>query len=70
MVAAQGYAGEARAYIATQGPMTNTVVDFWAMVWQERAPAIVMITKLTEHNRVGLRAGRHSSWNVASGVVV
>jgi len=32
--------------------MTNTVNDFWAMVWQEKSPAIVMITKLTEQNRV------------------
>ena len=48
----QGYGGEPRAYIATQGPMSNTVNDFWSMVWQERCPVIVMITKLTEHNRV------------------
>ena len=48
----QGYGGEAGAYIATQGPMTNTVNDFWAMVWQEKSPAIVMITKLAEQNRV------------------
>ncbi|CAM5120151.1 unnamed protein product [Natator depressus] len=44
----QGYAGHAREYIATQGPMLNTVVDFWQMVWQEGAPLIVMITKLKE----------------------
>jgi len=48
----QGYGGGARVYIATQGPMANTVNDFWAMVWQEKAPAIVMITKLAEQNRV------------------
>jgi len=54
----QGYGGEARAYIATQGPMTNTVNDFWAMVWQEKSPAIVMITKLTEQNRVPASIGR------------
>jgi len=48
----QGYGGEARAYVATQGPMTNTVNDFWAIVWQEKSPAIVMITKLAEQNRV------------------
>nr|XP_033775172.1 tyrosine-protein phosphatase non-receptor type 7 isoform X2 [Geotrypetes seraphini] len=44
----RGYAEQERAFIATQGPMLNTVIDFWQMVWQERAPIIVMITKLKE----------------------
>ncbi|XP_055584218.1 tyrosine-protein phosphatase non-receptor type 7 isoform X2 [Falco biarmicus] len=43
-----GYAGRLREYIATQGPMLNTVTDFWEMVWQEEVPLIVMITKLQE----------------------
>ncbi|NXR60535.1 PTN7 phosphatase, partial [Rhadina sibilatrix] len=43
-----GYAGRPREYIATQGPMLNTVADFWEMVWQEQAPLIVMITELQE----------------------
>ncbi|XP_009997931.1 PREDICTED: tyrosine-protein phosphatase non-receptor type 7 [Chaetura pelagica] len=43
-----GYAGQPRAYVATQGPMLNTVTDFWEMVWQEEAPLIVMITELQE----------------------
>ncbi|XP_016159646.1 PREDICTED: tyrosine-protein phosphatase non-receptor type 7 isoform X2 [Ficedula albicollis] len=43
-----GYAGRPREYIATQGPMLNTVSDFWEMVWQEEAPLIVMITELQE----------------------
>ncbi|XP_053943468.1 tyrosine-protein phosphatase non-receptor type 7 isoform X2 [Cuculus canorus] len=43
-----GYAGRPREYIATQGPMLNTVTDFWEMVWQEEAPLIIMITKLEE----------------------
>ena len=34
-----------------QGPMSNTVLDFWRMVWQEKAPIVVMITKLKEKNR-------------------
>ncbi|XP_029429653.1 tyrosine-protein phosphatase non-receptor type 7 [Rhinatrema bivittatum] len=44
----RGYAGQEKAFIATQGPMLNTVTDFWQMVWQERASIIVMITKLKE----------------------
>ncbi|XP_007892377.1 receptor-type tyrosine-protein phosphatase R [Callorhinchus milii] len=46
----RGYGGEEKAYIATQGPMVNTVNDFWEMVWQEDCPMIVMITKLKEKN--------------------
>lgn len=48
----QGYLGDERAFIATQGPMVNTVNDFWLMAWQEAAPVIVMITKLKEKNEV------------------
>uniref|UniRef100_A0A8D0GSR3 protein-tyrosine-phosphatase n=1 Tax=Sphenodon punctatus TaxID=8508 RepID=A0A8D0GSR3_SPHPU len=44
----RGYGGCEKAYIATQGPMLNTVTDFWTMVWQEGAPLIVMLTKLKE----------------------
>uniref|UniRef100_A0A8D3CRY0 protein-tyrosine-phosphatase n=1 Tax=Scophthalmus maximus TaxID=52904 RepID=A0A8D3CRY0_SCOMX len=46
----QGYLGDERAYVATQGPMVNTVNDFWQMAWQEESPAVVMITKLKEKN--------------------
>lgn len=46
--------GEEKTYIATQGPMINTVNDFWQMVWQEDSPVIVMITKLKEKNEVSL----------------
>lgn len=48
----QGYEGEPQAYIATQGPMAHTIVDFWQMVWHQRCPIIVMITKLKEKSKV------------------
>jgi len=34
--------------LTSQGPLPKTVEDFWRMVWQERAPSIVMITNLEE----------------------
>ncbi|XP_074916024.1 receptor-type tyrosine-protein phosphatase R isoform X3 [Chelonoidis abingdonii] len=46
----RGYGGKEKSFIATQGPMINTVNDFWQMVWQEDSPVIVMITKLKEKN--------------------
>uniref|UniRef100_S4RUL1 Uncharacterized protein n=1 Tax=Petromyzon marinus TaxID=7757 RepID=S4RUL1_PETMA len=41
-----------RQYVATQGPMQETVYDFWRMVWQEKSASIVMVTNLVEVGRV------------------
>ncbi|XP_031969035.1 tyrosine-protein phosphatase non-receptor type 5 isoform X3 [Corvus cornix cornix] len=49
----RGYGGQEKVYIATQGPIVNTVTDFWRMVWQERSPIIVMITNIEEMNEKG-----------------
>ncbi|TRY94561.1 hypothetical protein DNTS_024378 [Danionella cerebrum] len=40
------------AYIATQGPLSETFGDFWRMVWEQRAATIVMVTRLEERSRV------------------
>ncbi|XP_054859516.1 tyrosine-protein phosphatase non-receptor type 18 [Eublepharis macularius] len=37
-----------RCYIATQGPLQHTVLDFWCMVWQYRVKVIVMACREVE----------------------
>ncbi|XP_021105536.1 receptor-type tyrosine-protein phosphatase F isoform X9 [Heterocephalus glaber] len=40
------------AYIATQGPLPETMGDFWRMVWEQRTAIVVMMTRLEEKSRV------------------
>ncbi|XP_026567046.1 tyrosine-protein phosphatase non-receptor type 18 isoform X2 [Pseudonaja textilis] len=37
-----------RCYIATQGPLAHTVLDFWRMIWQYKVKVIVMACREVE----------------------
>lgn len=45
------FGGEQVCYIATQGCLQNTVVDFWRMIWQENTRVIVCLTRLLEQGK-------------------
>lgn len=40
------------AYISTQGPLDETVEDFWRMIWQEYVLVIAMTTKVIEQRKL------------------
>ncbi|XP_053959223.1 receptor-type tyrosine-protein phosphatase kappa [Anastrepha ludens] len=40
------------AYIVSQGPVEETVNEFWQMVWQENISAIIMLTKTFDFAKV------------------
>lgn len=46
-----GYKKE-RCYIASQGPVPNSFISHWRMVWQEKIETIVMVTHEVENNRM------------------
>uniref|UniRef100_A0A7E4V346 Protein-tyrosine-phosphatase n=1 Tax=Panagrellus redivivus TaxID=6233 RepID=A0A7E4V346_PANRE len=41
----------ANKFICTQGPIENTVNDFWRMVWQEKPKHIIMLCKTLENGK-------------------
>jgi len=37
------------SYIVTQGPLAQTVADFWQMIWEQGCVVIVMLTRLQDN---------------------
>ncbi|XP_055637992.1 tyrosine-protein phosphatase 69D isoform X2 [Toxorhynchites rutilus septentrionalis] len=42
---------ERKKFICAQGPMDNTINDFWRMIWEQHLEIIVMLTNLEEYNK-------------------
>eukprot|EP00759_Apiculatamorpha_spiralis_P045366 PhF_6_TR4215/c0_g1_i1/m.5678 len=45
------------SYIMTQGPLPNTIGDFWTMVWEQGVQCIVQLNHDTEHVASGQSKG-------------
>ncbi|XP_035994689.1 receptor-type tyrosine-protein phosphatase beta isoform X2 [Fundulus heteroclitus] len=57
--------GSERDFICTQGPLPNTVADFWRMVWEQNVRVIVMVTALRQKSTIMC----DKYWSVEEGTV-
>ena len=39
-------------YIATQGPLATTCIDFWYMIWECESTLVIMLTTIVERGRI------------------
>ena len=53
LLCSQGYKQKG-AYITCQGPLENTVADWWRMINEFKCGCIVMLCQLQEEGKVGL----------------
>ncbi|XP_057340259.1 tyrosine-protein phosphatase 69D-like isoform X1 [Microplitis mediator] len=42
---------ERKKFICAQGPMDNTVCDYWRMIWEQHLELILMLTNLEEYSK-------------------
>ncbi|XP_074661441.1 receptor-type tyrosine-protein phosphatase T-like isoform X2 [Tubulanus polymorphus] len=48
--------------IACQAPLPSTINDHWRMIWQEKCPAIIVLTDLTEGHGKDKKVKCHLYW--------
>lgn len=53
-----------KKFIATQAPMSNTIIDFLNMIWQNRCLIIVVLTEICEDEENNM----YSYWSTTKGV--
>ena len=44
--------GVVNRYVATQGPLSTTSVDFWYMAWELQSTLVIMLTTIVERGRI------------------
>lgn len=44
--------GIVNRYIATQGPLSSTCIDFWYMIWEQESSLVIMLTTVVERGRI------------------
>lgn len=47
----EGYKGR-KLYICAQGPLDNTITDFWRMIYEHKVSVVVMLTGIEEQGKI------------------